>query len=248
MRKPVYAICEQQRRSLISAFVVHCLDSIIPLVSISKLLSLYLASVAAQAGMCLTWSQIPKTGLLVTWLKWSKVFRQTGLGKQTVQGLHCLPSCGKHTVQGLHCLPSCLNVWTISIIIIEPLHDKTNKMTVPPAKTQISLGNCPVWSESSQSAQWVAKDSSVLHADSEDSDQTGMPRLIWVFAERTCYFVGFVMRRLVCLVLWEPLCQVYYIWAGPWENVSYVICEQQRRRSDCAFAQSDQRLCCWLFR
>ena len=32
-------------------------------------------------------------------------------------------------------------------------------------------------------------------------------------------------------------------WAGPWENVSYVICEQQRRRSACASAQSDQRLC-----
>ena len=88
MRKPVYAICEQQRprhekmsyannkgadqpahpRSLISAFVVRCLDSIIPLVSISKILSLYLASVAAQAGLCLTWSQIPKTGFVVTWL------------------------------------------------------------------------------------------------------------------------------------------------------------------------------------
>ena len=35
-------------------------------------------------------------------------------------------------------------------------------------------------------AQWVAKDPSFLHADSEDSDQTGrMPRLIWVFAGRT---------------------------------------------------------------
>ena len=40
-------------------------------------------------------------------------------------------------------------------------HDKTNKMTVCPAKTQISLGI------------------RFLHADSEDSDQTGrMPRLI----------------------------------------------------------------------
>ena len=30
---------------------------------------------------------------------------------------------------------------------------------------------------------------------SEDSNQTGwMPRLIWVFAGRTCHFVGFVMR------------------------------------------------------
>ena len=35
-------------------------------------------------------------------------------------------------------------------------------------------------------AQWVAKDPRFLHADSEDSDQTGrMPRLIWVFAGRT---------------------------------------------------------------
>ena len=35
-------------------------------------------------------------------------------------------------------------------------------------------------------AQWVAKDRSFLHANSEDSDQTGrMPRLIWVFAGRT---------------------------------------------------------------
>ena len=35
-----------------------------------------------------------------------------------------------------------------------------------------------------------------LHAASEDSDKTGrMPRLIWVFAEPTCHFVGFVMRR-----------------------------------------------------
>ena len=38
------------------------------------------------------------------------------------------------------------------------------------------------------------------------------------------------------------------IWAGPWENMSYFICEQQRRRSACASAQSDQRLCCSLLR
>ena len=68
----------------------------------------------------------------------------------------------------------------------EPPRDKTNKMTVCPAKTQISLGIRPVWSESSLCTQWVAKDQSFLHADSEDSDQTGrMPRLIWVFAGRT---------------------------------------------------------------
>ena len=50
----------------------------------------------------------------------------------------------------------------------EPWHDKTNKMSVRPAKTQISLGIRPVWSESSLSAQWIAKDPRFLHADSED--------------------------------------------------------------------------------
>ena len=38
------------------------------------------------------------------------------------------------------------------------------------------------------------------------------------------------------------------IWGGPWENVSYAICEQHRRRSACASAQSDQHLCCSLLR
>ena len=39
----------------------------------------------------------------------------------------------------------------------EPPRDKTNKMTVRPAKTQISLGIRPVWSESSLCVQWVAR-------------------------------------------------------------------------------------------
>ena len=70
--------------------------------------------------------------------------------------------------------------------VIEPRHDKTNKMSVHPAKTQISLGIRPVWSESSLCTQWVAEDPMFLHAASEDSDRTGrMPRLIWVFAGRT---------------------------------------------------------------
>ena len=68
----------------------------------------------------------------------------------------------------------------------EPRHDKTNKISVHPTKTQISLGIRPVWSESLLCAQWVANDPRFLHADSEDTDQTGrMPRLIWVFAGRT---------------------------------------------------------------
>ena len=62
--------------------------------------------------------------------------------------------------------------------LYEPRHDKTNKVTLCPAKTQISLGIRPVLSESSLCAQWVPKDPSFLHADGEDSDQTG--RMTWL--------------------------------------------------------------------
>ena len=41
-------------------------------------------------------------------------------------------------------------------------------------------------------AQWVGKDPDFLHADSENSYQTGrMSRLIRVFAGRTCHFLSF---------------------------------------------------------
>ena len=89
----------------------------------------------------------------------------------------------------------------------EPWHDKTNKVTVRPAKTQISLGIRPVWSESSLCTQWVAKDPSFLHVDSKDSDQTGrMPRLIWVLAGRTVTWLVLSCRgsyheeRNLCIV------------------------------------------------
>ena len=79
---------------------------------------------------------------------------------------------------------------------------KPTKWHVRPAKTLISLGICPVWSESSLCAQWVAKDPRCCHADSEDSDQTGrMPRLFWVVAGGTDHFVGFVMRRLKPVII-----------------------------------------------
>ena len=59
-------------------------------------------------------------------------------------------------------------------------------MSVRAAKTQISLGIRPVWSESSLSP-WRKLGSLATHLmHSEDSDQTGrMPRLIWVFAGHT---------------------------------------------------------------
>ena len=94
-----------------------------------------------------------------------------------------LAVCSEVT-EGYHAIFDSLR--TFAILTNEPPHDKSNKVAVRPAKTQISLGIRPVCSESSLCAQWVAKDPSFLHADSEDSDQTG----------RTCHFVGFVTRRL----------------------------------------------------
>ena len=76
---------------------------------------------------------------------------------------------------------------------------KRTQWPVRPAKTQISLGIRPVWSEPSLSA-W-RKDGSLAtpKAHGEDSDQTGqMPRLIGVFAERTGHIAGFVMIGLKC--------------------------------------------------
>ena len=95
-------------------------------------------------------------------------------------------------------------IYTVKMLVYwspnEPGHDKTNKMTVRKAKTQISLGIRPVWSKSSLSA-WRKFGSLVTHwAHSEDSGQTGrMPRLIclrWAHS----HFVGFVMTRLIFFI------------------------------------------------
>ena len=106
----------------------------------------------------------------------------------------------------------CLN--NLPCCLCEPRHDKTSKMSVRPAKTQISLGIRQVWSDSSLCAQWVDKNPSFLHADSEDSDQIGwMSRLIRVFARRTAILlvlscrgscsVGDVFRRRQSIVLYS---------------------------------------------
>ena len=56
-----------EQRSLISTFVVRCLDSIILMLANSKISRLQLVSVTAQTGLSLTWSQTPKTGFLMVW-------------------------------------------------------------------------------------------------------------------------------------------------------------------------------------
>ena len=75
MRKPVYAICEQQRcRSACAStpsyqhLCFRCLDSIIPLLAIAEISRPYLPSEAQQADLSLNWSETKKKGFLVTWL------------------------------------------------------------------------------------------------------------------------------------------------------------------------------------
>ena len=60
-----------------------------------------------------------------------------------------------------------------------------------------------------------------------------MPRLIWVFAGRTCHLVGFVVQWLSK-------------WASPCEKVTYNIVEQRRLRRVYTSTQSRQSHCCSL--
>ena len=90
----------------------------------------------------------------------------------------------------------------------------------------------------------------LVWASSGGSGETArMRRLAWTFAARIgdkyqirltgspSYFIQITLKSYS-----------QKIWAGPWENVSNVICEQRRHRSDCASMQSDQCLCCSLLR
>ena len=96
---------------------------------------------------------------------------------------------------------------------------KPTTVTLRPAKTQFSLGICPVWSVFAirMKKAWVISyplsaqrrrklGSLATHwAHSEDSDQTGrMPELIWVFAGRTFTLLVLSCRGLFyCIVLFS---------------------------------------------
>ena len=78
--------------------------------------------------------------------------------------------------------------------VYEPRHDKTNKVIVRPAKTQISLGIRQVWSESSLTAWRNLGSLATYWAHSEDwADAKAdlIPR--WAHT----HFVGLVMSRLI---------------------------------------------------
>ena len=86
-----------------------------------------------------------------------------------VQGLAATSACGS----------SCTFLLTLfSLFSFEPQHDKTKYMAGAPSEAADQPGH-PSSDQSSLCVQWVANDPMLLHADSEDSDQTGrMPGLI----------------------------------------------------------------------
>ena len=102
------------------------------------------------------------------------------------------------------------------------LMTKPTNWPVHRAKTQISIGIRPFWSESSLCA-WSESSLSTwrnlgslathwAHMYSEVSDQTGwMPRLIWVFAGCTDHFVGFSWGGSNVLVIVIYLSRLYCI-------------------------------------
>ena len=132
-------------------------------------------------------------------------------------------------------------------------HDKTNKMTVRPAKTQISLGFRPAWSDSSLSAWRKLGSLATDWAHSEDSDQPRYsPSQIWVFAGRTCHYVGFVMRRrdyVTCFSLCTSAtassqrhfsCSIWFLWDSQvlrsfsFSNRQKWAATWQNQQNDCA--------------
>ena len=133
-------------------------------------------------------------------------------------------------------------VWSI-----EPPHDKTNKIACAPSEDSDQPGHPPsmirVFAARMKKA-WVL------------SYPLSAQRRLWSdwadtqadLSLRLAHSHFFFFRHEAAQLCKCETKKVVNTWAGPWENVSYVICEQQRRRSACAPAQSNQRLCCSLRR
>ena len=117
--------------------------------------------------------------------------------------------------------------------IIQPQHDKTNKMTWAQQR-HISLGICPVRSETLFCAHLVAKDPKQgFFMWTVKTDQTErMPRLIWIFAGHTGLFVGFVVRWLNC---W-----LFFIQNWLWKNM---MIWKWKKEIDSCFVQSNAFSC-----
>ena len=104
------------RRSLISAFVVRCADSIISLGSIAEISRLWLVSGAAQAGLCLAWSETPEDTfscgaayLYLTFVHFIKESLRPSSGKDLISWLSAC--AGFLYSLSIVCVPFQFGVW-----------------------------------------------------------------------------------------------------------------------------------------
>ena len=105
-------------RSPISAFIVHCLDKVMSLVSVTKFSSLMLASVAEQASLSLTWSETPEDtfshGVARIYVVCWRTVTHTCVGKR---GKELKPNVGRNHAQVL--IKFRIDSWMNKIIQIE---------------------------------------------------------------------------------------------------------------------------------
>ena len=98
-------------------------------------------------------------------------------------------------------------MWHLLLRFVHLFINLSHSLTKPkndyePSEESDQPGHWPSLIRAFAVRSWVVKDPMFLHADSEDSDQTGwMLRLIWVFAGCTGHFVGFVMLWLISFIV-----------------------------------------------
>ena len=100
------------------------------------------------------------------------------------------------------------------ISIFEPPHKKNQQNGMCAQQNLISAWASAQSDQSSLSAWRKLQSLATNWAQSEDSDHTGrMPRLIWVFAGRTCHIVCFVVTQLLYF------CMFFISWVSDHELV-----------------------------
>ena len=139
-------------RSLISTFVIRCLNIITPLVSISAISILYLAFVAR---LCLTWLRTPKTGFLMMRLICGPVIsRQYMKAAQVVRdATFQLSHLMTKPTKWLCAQQRLGSAWAStqsdqSLCCVLNGSLRTRAFFMRTSKTLIRLGGCPGWSES----------------------------------------------------------------------------------------------------
>ena len=134
------------------------------------------------------------------------------------------------------------------------IFDKTNKMTVCPAKTQISLGVRLVWSR--VFAVHSMEDLSFLHVASKDSDQTGQIWSNWADAQADlslgwaympfCWFCHAAAHLYYCLFLFVLFFSCLTLYEEAWIKGNFLDVEIWKlliSREFVSYEPSHEKMC-----